>query len=247
MVHNFGIDTSRWLSLVVVLHTAWTVTSVILPTSPGLSDLCSVFPGGRALPQTAKQHLTLVFGHKVNDNSTYCGVWNLRFGYFSSLHASLQGWLFRFRGGWMREMCLGFGSWMALNWGGISLKYSQNNHPVWVCSLNVVSVCECVCRWYVWGGVINDHSLNSLLHALLQIFNRVHSSEVKAGADRWRALFSENPGRLATRVWSWGRLRPRRFPLRIEQSVYGEACGTLIAALSSSPGRECLWRQEAIR
>lgn len=141
----------------------------------------------------------------------------------------------------MREFCLW--SLSVLSWEGNSLKYLQNNQNSECYQRG--RVCVSVYVWMVSlrQSVINDHSLYSRLHTLLQIFNRVHSSEVRAGADRWRALFSENPARLPTWVWSWGKRlsppsHPSRIPPRTEQSVYGEGYGALIAALWSSPGRE---------
>lgn len=153
MVRCFGVDASRWLVLVVVLYIVWTVTSVICRRVLGCLVWAQPPQAAACSHKQPKQHLTLVYGHKVNDNSTYCGVWNRCSGYFSSLHASLQGWLFRSRGGWMREICLG--CLMALKWGGNSLVYFQNNHPVWLFGLNVLTVhvhaCVCVCMFRcVW-------------------------------------------------------------------------------------------------
>ncbi len=86
-----------------------------------------------------KQHLTLVFGHKVNDNSTHCGVCDRCFGYFSSLHASLQGWLFTPREGRNEGNLPRIFDDVNL---GRKLPQIFSRKPP---KLNVVCVCVCVC------------------------------------------------------------------------------------------------------
>lgn len=110
----------------------------------------------------------------------------------------------------MREFCLW--SLSVLSWEGNSLKYSQNNQHSECYQRARVCVSVDVRMGSLRQSVINDHSLYSRLRTLLQIFNRVHSSEVRAGADRWRALFLENPARLPTWVWSWGKRPPPPIP-----------------------------------
>lgn len=153
MVHNSGIDTSRWLSVgCIVLYTVWTVTSPDPPPANPGAPVWSELP----LPppyhpppahththkKRPKQHLTLMLGHKVNDNNTYCGVWNQRSGLLA-LFSFLPAWFSRddCQDSEVNEenVC-----WVWI-FDGVKIK----EHPVWLYSLTVMRVCFSVCVWMV--------------------------------------------------------------------------------------------------
>lgn len=99
--------------------------------------------------------------------------------------------------------------------------------PKQTSSVPPVSAWVCVCVLLV-ARVINDHCLHSLHHALLQIFNRIQGSEVRAWADHWRALLLE---KIHPRH-DQGLRRPESsvcstFSL-VSTLLFEEECGTLI-------------------